>query len=321
MEGVGTAARIAFAGTPAFAVPALEAIVAAGARVPLVLTQPDRPAGRGRRLTPPPVKEAALAHGLTVAQPRSLADPALAGEWGLDERPPDLLVVVAYGLLLPEWVLDWPARGCVNIHASLLPRWRGAAPIQHAILAGDAETGVSLMRMDTGLDTGPVYRSRSIPIEPQQTAGDLHDRLAVLGAELLAESLPALLRGDLEPVPQDETHATYAPKIAKADARLDFTKPAVRLAREVRAYHPWPVAFAEDRDGRVLRVHAAEALPAPGDAAGLRPGQIVAAGRAGIDVKTGDGVLRLLRVQPPSSRTMDAAAYLAAHSLEGVEFV
>ncbi len=321
MEGVGTAARIAFAGTPAFAVPALEAIVAAGASVPIVLTQPDRPSGRGRRLTPPPVKEAALAHGLPVAQPRSLVDPGVLRDWGLDERPPDLFVVVAYGLLLPEWVLDWPARGCVNIHASLLPRWRGAAPIQHAILAGDDETGVSLMRIDVGLDTGPVYRSRSVRIEPTQTAGDLHDRLAELGAELLAESLPALLRGELEPVPQDDALATYAPKIAKADAKLDFRKPAVRLAREVRAYQPWPVSFAVDRDGRVLRVHAAEPLPAPADAAGLPPGRVVAAGRAGIDVKTGDGVLRLLRVQPPSARAMDAAAYLAAHSVEGVEFV
>ncbi|MFS8606474.1 MAG: methionyl-tRNA formyltransferase [Gammaproteobacteria bacterium] len=320
MEGGVTAARIAFAGTPAFAVPALEAIVAAGAHVPLVLTQPDRPAGRGRKLTPPPVKEAALAHGLPVAQPSSLADAAVAREWGLD-RPPDLLVVVAYGLLLPRWVLDWPARGCVNIHASLLPRWRGAAPIQHAILAGDAETGISLMRMDEGLDTGPVYCSRSIPIEPTQTAGELHDRLARLGAELLAESLPALLSSELTPVPQDEALATYAPKIAKADARLDFHKPAERLAREVRAYHPWPVAFAEDRDGRVLRVHAAEALAATEDAARFRPGQVVAASRDGIDVKAGDGVLRLLRVQPPSSRVMDAAAYLAAHSVEGVEFV
>jgi len=321
MEGVGAAARIAFAGTPAFAVPALEAIVASGASVPLVLTQPDRPAGRGRRLTPPPVKEVALAHGLPVAQPRSLADPDLVGEWGLDTRPPDLLVVVAYGLLLPKWVLDWPVRGCVNLHASLLPRWRGAAPIQHAILAGDDETGVSLMRMDAGLDTGPVYRSRRVLIEPTQTAGDLHDRLAALGAELLAEALPALLRGELEPVPQDDALATYAPKIAKADARLDFRKPAARLAREVRAYQPWPVSYAEDRDGRVLRVHAAEALPAPADAADVRPGRIVAAGRGGIDVKTGDGVLRLLRVQPPSSRAMDAAAYLAAHSVDGVEFV
>ncbi|HEY8428584.1 MAG TPA: methionyl-tRNA formyltransferase [Sandaracinaceae bacterium] len=311
--------RIAFAGTPEFAVPTLEAIIARGAHVPLVLTQPDRPAGRGRRMTPPPVKRAAEAHGLRVEQPVHLKDPALPAAWGLDE-PPDLLVVVAYGLLLPDWLLAWPRQGCVNVHASLLPRWRGAAPIQHAILAGDAVTGVSLMRMDRGLDTGPVYATRSTPIGPTETAGELHDRLARLGAELAAETLPAVLEGSLEPVPQDEGQATYAPKIDKADARLDFTLSADELARRVRAYHPWPVAFAELSDGRVLKVHAAEALrdPVP---AGAPPGRILAASKTGIDVATGRGVLRLTRVQPPSSRPMDVAAYLAAHSVEGSRFV
>ena len=311
--------RIAFAGTPEFAVPTLEAIVAAGAEVPLVLTQPDRPAGRGRRLTPPPVKRAAEAHGLRVEQPERLRDPSLPAAWGL-EQPPDLLVVVAYGLLLPDWLLAWPRAGCVNIHASLLPRWRGAAPIQHAILAGDAVTGVSLMRMDKGLDTGPIYAQRSTPIGPEDTAGDLHDRLARLGAELAAEALPGVLDGSLEAVPQDERAATYAPKIDKADARLDFRHPADELARRVRAYHPWPVAFAELSDGRTLRVHAAKALP-DADTGGAPPGRIIAAARAGIDVATGRGVLRLTRVQPPSSRPMAAEAYLAAHRLEGCEFV
>jgi len=311
--------RIAFAGTPEFAVPTLEAIVAAGAEVPLVLTQPDRPAGRGRRLTPPPVKRAAEAHGLRVEQPERLRDPSLPAAWGL-EQPPDLLVVVAYGLLLPDWLLAWPRAGCVNIHASLLPRWRGAAPIQHAILAGDAVTGVSLMRMDKGLDTGPIYAQRSTPIGPEDTAGDLHDRLARLGAELAAEALPGVLDGSLEAVPQDERAATYAPKIDKADARLDFRRPADELARRVRAYHPWPVAFAELSDGRTLRVHAAKALP-DADTGGAPPGRIIAAARAGIDVATGRGVLRLTRVQPPSSRPMAAEAYLAAHRLEGCEFV
>ncbi|HEX6993294.1 MAG TPA: methionyl-tRNA formyltransferase [Gammaproteobacteria bacterium] len=311
--------RIAFAGTPEFAVPTLDAIVAAGAHVPLVLTQPDRPAGRGRRMTPPPVKRAAEAHGLRVEQPMHLKDPALPAVWGLDE-PPDLLVVVAYGLLLPDWLLAWPRAGCVNVHASLLPRWRGAAPIQHAILAGDPVTGVSLMRMERGLDTGPVYASRSTPIGPTETAGELHERLARLGAALAAETLPAVLDGSLEPVPQDERAATYAPKIDKADARLDFRLPADELARRVRAYHPWPIAFAELSDARVLKVHAARALP-DDVPAGTPPGRIVAAARTGIDVATGRGVLRIERVQPPSSRPMDVAAYLAAHRLEGCEFV
>lgn len=310
--------RIAFAGTPEFAVPTLDAIVAAGADVPLVLTQPDRPAGRGRRMTPPPVKQAAEAYGLRVEQPERLGDAALAAEWGLD-RPPDLLVVVAYGLLLPDWLLAWPGRGCVNVHASLLPRWRGAAPIQHAILAGDPVTGVSLMKMEKGLDTGPVYASRSTPIGPTETAGELHDRLSRLGAELAADALPRVLDGKLEAVPQDERAATYAPKIEKSDARLDWRLPAEDLARRVRAYHPWPIAFAEVSDGRVLRVHAASVLPGA-ETGGAPPGRILAATRAGIDVATGRGVLRVTRVQPPSSRPMDVAAYLAAHRLEGCDF-
>lgn len=316
-----TPARIAFAGTPEFAARSLEALVRYGAEVPLVLTQPDRRAGRGRRLTPPPVKTVARAHDLPVAQPEQLANPRIIEEWGLADRPPDLLIVVAYGLLLPDWMLAWPRRGCVNVHASLLPRWRGAAPIQHAILAGDSQTGVSLMQMEAGLDTGPVYASRAIEIGAVETAGDLHDRLAVLGAELLSECLPELLAGRLAPVPQNDAESTYAPKITKADARLDWQRPAEELARRVRAYHPWPVAFTETRDGRVLRVHRAEARDVPAEAEGGRPGAVIAATRQGIDVQTGAGVLRLTQVQPPSARAMDAAAYLAAHSLDGVEFV
>lgn len=309
--------RVAFAGTPAFAVPTLRAIVAAGHDVPLVLTQPDRPAGRGRKLTPPPVKQAALESGLRVEQPESVADPAMVDRWGLADAPPDLLVVVAYGLLLPQWLLNWPRRGCINVHASLLPRWRGAAPIQHAILAGDAATGVSLMHMERGLDTGPVYAMRDTAIGPDDTAVTLHDRLAELGAQLAAEYLPALLDGTAEPTPQDDARSTYAVKIAKADARLDWSLTAEELGRRVRAYVPWPIAFCELPDGGTLRVHEARPL-ASSAGSSAPPGRVVAASAEGIDVATGRGVLRLTRVQPPSSRVMEAGAYLAAHPLEGV---
>lgn len=308
-------ASIAFAGTPEFAVPTLRALVATGARVPFVLTQPDRPAGRGRKLTASPVKALALKLGLPLSQPATARE--LAG-LPLGERP-DLVVVVAYGLLLPPGWLEWPRLGCVNLHASLLPRWRGAAPIQRALLAGDAETGISVMQIEAGLDTGPVHLMRSTPIGEHETAGQLHDRLAVLASEALLAALPAVLAGTSVPVPQADSLATLARKIAKAEAALDWREPAVQLERRVRAFNPWPVAEARLDDGRRLRVfEAALAAGTPGRAP---PGTIVAAGRAGIDVATGDGVLRLLRVQPPSSRAMDAAAYLAAHSMTGAAFV
>jgi methionyl-tRNA formyltransferase len=307
-------ARIAFAGTPQFAVPALDAIVAAGARVPLVLTQPDRPAGRGRRLTASPVKERSLALGLPLAQPKSLRAPA---EPPPGERP-DVMIVIAYGLLLPRHWLDWPRVGCINLHASLLPRWRGAAPIQRAVLAGDAQTGISVMQMSSGLDTGPVHLVRSLQIAPRETAGELHDRLAVLAVEALLEALPGVLAGTSTPTPQQDALATVAPKIAKGEALLDWREPAVALERRVRAFDPWPVAETRLSDGRRLRVFDAAVVAAVRSAP---PGAIVTAGREGIDVATGEGVLRLRRIQPPSGRVMDAEAYLAAHSLAGVEFV
>jgi methionyl-tRNA formyltransferase len=307
-------ARIAFAGTPQFAVPTLSAIVAARAEVPLVLTQPDRPAGRGRRVTASPVKARALELGLPVAQPESLHAPV---ELPAGDRP-DVLVVIAYGMLLPRRWLDWPRLGCINLHASLLPRWRGAAPIQRAVLAGDEQTGISVMQMDSGLDTGPVHLMRATPIGARETAGALHDRLAVLAAQTLLEALPSVLAGTSTPTPQRDALATLAPKIAKHEALLDWREPALLLERRVRAFNPWPVAETHLSDGRRLRVFEAEAAaavpPAPA-------GTVVAAGRAGIDVATGDGVLRLRRIQPPSGRVMDAEAYLAAHSLSGVKFV
>ena len=307
-------ARIAFAGTPQFAVPTLDAIVAAGALVPLVLTQPDRPAGRGRRLTASPVKERALALGLPLAQPKSLRTPA---EPPSGERP-DVMIVIAYGLLLPQRWLDWPRVGCINLHASLLPRWRGAAPIQRAVLAGDTETGISVMQMSAGLDTGPVHLMRALRIAPRETAGALHDRLAVLAADALLEALPGVLAGTSTPKPQEDALATVAPKIAKGEASLDWREPAAALERRVRAFDPWPIAETRLSDGRRLRVFEAAVVAAPRFAP---PGAIVAAGREGIDVATGEGVLRLRKIQPPSGRVMDAEAYLAAHSLAGVEFV
>ena len=305
-------ARIAFAGTPAFAVPSLRAIVATGATVPVVLTQPDRPAGRGRRLTPSPIKELAVELGLPLLQPTTLREPSAI----LDRERPDLMVVVAYGMLLPRALLEWPRLGCVNLHASLLPRWRGAAPIQRAVLAGDSTTGVSVMQMDAGLDTGAVHLVRSTPIGTHETAGALHDRLAALAADALVDALPSLLAGTSLPVPQKSELATVAPKIAKVEALLDWRESAMQLERRVRAFNPWPIAEARLDDGRRLRIFEATAVDAPP----AQPGAIVAASRAGIDVGTGAGLLRLRRIQPDSGRAMDVEAYLAAHSLRGATF-
>jgi methionyl-tRNA formyltransferase len=304
---------IAFAGTPEFAVPSLRALAAVGASLPVVFTQLDRPVGRGRQLTPLPVKVAASELGVRVLQPLSLREPV----WLETERP-DLMVVIAYGLLLPRALLEWPRLGCINLHASLLPRWRGAAPIQRAVLAGDAMTGISVMQMDAGLDTGPVHCLTSTPIGAVETAGELHDRLAALAASTLTEALPALLAGTSVATPQRSELATLAPKLAKADALLDWQRSATALERQVRAFNPWPVAEASLVDGRRLRIWSASAQPARAAAA---PGTIVAATRDGVDVATGDGVLRLLRIQPPSARAMDVDAYLAAHSLAGAAFV
>jgi methionyl-tRNA formyltransferase len=288
----------------------------AGFLVPFVLTQPDRPAGRGREVAQSPVKTLALERGLEVRQPERLPVSLPAdGSWG--ERP-DVLVVAAYGLLLPQWLLDWPRIAAVNVHASLLPRWRGASPIQYAILAGDAETGVSIMRRALELDAGPVYAREQLPIASTDTAGDLHDQLAELGAQLLLSTLPGILDGTLEPAPQDESEVTYAPKLSKANAKLDWRREAVVLARQVRAFNPWPVAEAELDDGRTLRIWRARSLEASATAA---PGTVLGARPEGIDVVTGKGLLRIDTVQPPGSRPMAAADYLNAHSLSGNRFV
>ncbi len=300
------ALRIVFAGTPGFAVPCLRAAAERG-EVVAVYTQPDRPAGRGRQLAPSPVKVEALARGLPVFQPENFKS-AQARE-ALRALQPDLMVVVAYGLILPQSVLDIPRLGCWNVHASLLPRWRGAAPIQRALEAGDTETGVCLMQMERGLDTGPVLLSLSTPISPEDTGGSLHDRLAALGAEVLADGLK-LVRAGMRPVPQPQPAegVTYAHKLDKAEARLDWTRPAHELANRVRAFDPWPVAEAELAGERV-RIHAAKALDID---SGREPGTVLAATRDGLDVACGRGSLRLLRVQREGGRPVAIADYLNA---------
>jgi methionyl-tRNA formyltransferase len=299
--------RVVFAGTPDFAVPCLEACRAAGVEVVAVYTQPDRPAGRGRKLAASPVKAAALAAGIPVEQPESFK--AGADRDRLTAYAPDLMVVVAYGLILPRKVLAIPRLGCWNVHASLLPRWRGAAPIQRAILAGDEASGVDLMQMEAGLDTGPVLVERRTAIATNETGGSLHDRLSSLGADALAEGLRRTMAGEtLTPRTQAETGVEYAHKLDKAEARLDFDLPAMALARKVRAFNPWPVAEAEIA-GERLRIWSALAVER---SHGAEPGQVIAATRDGIDIACAEGVLRLTSVQRPGGRPIGAADYLNA---------
>jgi methionyl-tRNA formyltransferase len=302
--------RVVFAGTPDFSVPVLQAILDSGHPVVGVYSQPDRPAGRGRKLKPGPVKQLALDHGLPVFQPAGLRD--AAEQQVLARLEPDLMVVVAYGLLLPQAVLDIPRRGCVNLHASILPRWRGAAPIQRAILAGDRETGVSLMQMEAGLDSGPVLAEVRTPIAADETGGSLHDRLSQLAADLLARHLDDLDAGQLQPQPQDESRVTYAHKLDKREAAIDWVGDAIQLERQVRAFNPWPVAQAHYR-GQVLRIWRARAVDGPTG----RAGAVVASGPQGIDVACGQGCLRLLEVQLPGGKRLEAADFLNARSVDG----
>jgi len=306
--------RILFAGTPEFAVPGLAALIAAGHDLAAVYTQPDRPAGRGRTLQVSPVKQLAMAHGIQIRQPESLKRDRAAVA-ALRDLGADLMVVIAYGLLLPRGVLEAPRLGCLNVHASLLPRWRGAAPIQRAVLAGDAHSGVCIMGMEAGLDTGPVYHRISIPLDPRETGGGLHDKLALLGARALLEALPGIIEGTLAPQPQDAALATYAHKLTKEESAIDWTQPALAIERQVRAFDPWPVAQTSFQ-GEPLRIWAAQADTTPATQA--PPGTVVGTERTGIRVATGAGLLTITRLQPPGKRPMDARDFLNARPMQGV---
>ena len=294
--------RVVFAGTPDFAATALRAILATNHEVVGVYSQPDRPAGRGRKLTPSPVKQVALDAGVPVFQPLNFKDSGDRDQ--LAELAADVMVVAAYGLILPQAVLDTPRYGCLNIHASLLPRWRGAAPIQRAIAAGDDRTGITIMQMDAGLDTGAMLLTRETAIRADDTGGSLHDRLADLGGEAIVEALAHLDTGSLQAVPQDDNLANYAHKLSKEDGHLDWTRPALELDRLIRAFNPWPGCFTDlngdsDQAPQRIRIHAAGVVDGGGDD---RPGTILRRERDGIDVQCGEGVLRLTRVQLPGAR-------------------
>lgn len=305
--------RLVFAGTPEFAVPALKALAVAGHEIAAVLCQPDRPSGRGRRMVAGPVKRSARELGFDVFQPKTLNSPPVLAD--IQARQPEVMVVVAYGLLLTPEVLALPDHGCVNVHPSLLPRWRGAAPIPRAIEAGDAETGVTIMRMDEGLDTGPVLAQDRTPIMARDTAGALHDRLAGLGAALLVKTLAGVEAGTVEEVPQDESRATYAAKLTTADATVDWRADAGRIERQVRAMNPWPVARARRR-GYILRIFESEV--AQRGASGT-PGEIVAAGRQGVDVVCGQGILRITVLQREGGRPLPASQFLNGYPLKAGE--
>jgi methionyl-tRNA formyltransferase len=292
-------------------VPALEALLRSAHRVVAVYTQPDRPAGRGQQLAASAVKQWAVRHGLPVEQPVTLREPAAVEQ--LQRWSADVMVVAAYGLLLPQSILQTPRLGCINIHASLLPRWRGAAPIQRAIAAGDAQTGVTIMQMEAGLDTGPMLLTRAVSIDARETAATLHDRLATLGAQALLDALDEIAAGTARPRVQPADGVTYATKLRKEEAVIDWSRSAAEIDRQIRAFDPWPVA--ETRwNGQQLRVW--QAMPIDSTAS-RSPGAVLATSAAGIDVRTGNGVLRLTKVQSAGRKAMSAAEFLKAHRLDG----
>jgi len=298
-----TPLRVVFAGTPEFAASALDALIASPHEVIAVYTQPDRPAGRGRKLTPSPAKQLALQHGIPVLQPQDFKSQDTVDE--LAALRPGVMVVAAYGLLLPPAVLEIPVHGCLNIHASLLPRWRGAAPIQRAILAGDEESGVTIMQMAEGLDTGDMLLKSTCPITATTSGETLHDQLARLGAADIVQVLDQLGTGTLEPRVQDDAQANYARKLSKEEAQIDWQLPAGDIERMIRAFNPWPVAYTT-LDGKALRIRGAEILAQHHDAA---PGTVIASSKTGVEVACGQGMLRLLNLQPPGKKAMEAAAF------------
>ncbi|MFV1992349.1 MAG: methionyl-tRNA formyltransferase [Acidiferrobacterales bacterium] len=295
--------NIIFAGTPDFAVPSLRALLLAGHEVVTVYCQPDRPAGRGRKTTPGPVKATAQAENISVCQPQNFKDPAEVAK--LASLRPDLMIVVAYGLILPESILKIPRLGCINVHASLLPRWRGAAPIQRAIEAGDKFTGLSIMQMDAGLDTGKVLATTEIEISATETAGQLHDRLAEVGGNLLAETLPKIETGQIRGTIQDEELVSYAKKLDKREARLDWSLPADVIARKIRAFNPWPMAYTCWQQNR-LRIWEATVSHQDGG----KPGTILAASGDGILVATGAGSVNILSLQSQGGKAMAVKDFL-----------
>ncbi|MFM5463711.1 methionyl-tRNA formyltransferase [Aeromonas simiae] len=290
--------KLIFAGTPDFAARHLAALLSSGHEVVAVYTQPDKPAGRGQKLTASPVKELALAHHLPVYQPATLRSEEAQAE--LAALGADLMVVVAYGLILPKVVLDTPRLGCINVHGSLLPRWRGAAPIQRSIWAGDAETGVTIMQMDVGLDTGAMLSKAACPIAADETSASLYDKLAELGPQALVETLSQIAAGEIQPEPQDDALANYAEKLSKEEARIDWTLDAAAIERCTRAFNPWPISWF-DVAGQTVKVWSAQVLESEH---GQAPGTLLKADREGIDIATGRGVLRLLTLQPPGKKPM-----------------
>lgn len=304
--------RIIFAGTPDFSVPALEALINSQHEVIAVYTQPDRPAGRGRKLKASPVKEIALKNNIPVYQPESLKEKSEQDQ--ISQLKPDVMIVVAYGLLLPETILSIPAFGCLNIHASILPRWRGAAPIQRAILGDDKETGVSIMQMDVGLDTGDVLTIATCLIEKNETGGSLHDKLAILGTQPLLDVLEQLQNGSAKPVKQNDNDASYAKKLSKEEALIDWGKQVAEIDRKIRAFNPWPVAFTK-LDDKNMRIWSATALDNNSD---KKPGTVLSCNKDGVDVATGQGVLRIEKLQMPGGRAMSASEFVNAHDISNV---
>ena len=316
--------RLIFAGTPEFARIALERLYAAGFDIALALTQPDRPAGRGMKLQASPVKQFALEHGIAVAQPRSLRldgkfpDDAAAVQSAIQAANADAMVVAAYGLILPRWVLDVPRLGCLNIHASLLPRWRGAAPIQRAIEAGDAQTGVTIMQMDAGLDTGDMLLAERVPIAVTDTTGTLHNKLAQLGGRLIVEAMELAACGGLHAVPQPRDGVTYAHKVEKAEAAIDWSQSAAAIARRIRAFDPSPGAQTRV-NGETIKLWRADALPqVPGERV---PGRVLSVSADGIVVHCGEGRLRVTELQRPGGRRLSVADFLRGFDLKpGISF-